>query len=799
MLKKCNSFILFTICLLFFAFFASSCKRCSGNAEEKELIIDLKQETIEVNIGTNIDFSQYITVKYGDTILDFDTNWIELSIGNPAVVGNCTYTISVTHSGKNSSKQFNVQYVENPLHSLQIVIPNEPVRVPVGDATFKVSDYFTVLYGSEELPKSAANIVQKSGDIATIGTIIYEISYTYLGITRHTVLNVEVYRTTDPLLEALEEAINRIYHQFTYTTTFTSEDGVVIVNIETKDGEKNHIVYSYQDTTIEDGFEIYLNKDSNYVYIYTQNQTTGEWKNLPVTHTAWIATDSNGDLYYGNYYPTIQAPNELGLVVDDFEVVDGKIVCKAQKLNIVGKKLMSITSDADEFTKIEITLSDSGNVETIEIAYEGEDEYGEYAITYVISYSAYGTASIILPEAEPEFAKAPDHIDPSTARELTTEEQELFQQYLNQTYTSYEFNYFHTEDEGKYVEYEHAFVSNTLYKILYGYDYQQGYQTNEFGYYYYIDESKRHWAFEENAITKTLSKRELTTQSEVNSLAPYAMLIANLGLKSEWFGFAEGKYVVLSSYLDQVANILLSSPTDTMVAFEVSLNQQNQIDSFYYLVKSDDEYGSFYYEMTYSYASFNAVEVEIPVEGDTTLTNMSSEQQTILLNAFQKDFTNVTVNDELYGTIFYFMGNTIQAYVRTENELVVDTYKIKDGQYYEVTANGEIAIPYLGTYDETTEEGEGFTYFVADANFAAIDMTKVKYNTLTGYYYIEASDVNLSDFLFYYEYGYTFTFFEFLIDENGFLKEIRVGIEYENEVIYYKLISYSDYGSTIVA
>lgn len=799
MLKKRNSVFLFAICILFFAFFVSSCKKDKGNTEKKELTIELKQDTIEVNVGESVDFSQYITVKYGQTILDFDANWVKLTVGNPAVVGSCTYSISVSYDGKNSSKQFVVNVVENPLQSLQIVLPSEPVKVPVGDTTFNVSDYFTVLYGSEELSKLSANVTQKSGDIATIGTMVYEISYTYLGITRQAILNVEVYRATDPLLEALEAALGQVYDQFTYTTTFTSEDGVVIVNIETKDGEKNHIVYSYQDGTTSDEFEIYLNKDSKYVYIYTQDQSTGEWKNLPVTHAAWTATDSNGDLYYANYYPTIQSPSELGLIIDDFEVVDGKIVCKAQNLNIVGKKLMDIASDADEFTKIEIILSDTGNIETIEIAYEGEDEYGAYAITYVMSYTAYGTATISLPEADPEFAKVPDHIDPSLAQALTLEEQELFQQYLDQTYTSYEFDYFHTEDEGKYVEYEHALVSNTLYKILYGYDYQQGYQTNEFGYYYHIDENKRHWVFEENLTTKTLSKRELTTQSEVNSLAPYAMLIANLGLKSEWFGSAEGKYVVLPDYLDEVANILLSSPTDTLIAFEVSLNQQQQIDGFYYLVLSDDEYGSFYYEMIYSYTNFNDTEVEMPIEGASTLANMSSKEQTILTNAFQKDFSNVTVNDELYGTVFYFMGNTIQAYVRTQTELVVDTYQIKDGQYYEVTPDGEIAIPYLGSYDETTEEGEGFTYFVADANFAAIDLAKVKYNHLTGYFYIDASDVNLSNFLFYYDYGYTFTFFEFLVDEAGFLKEIRAGIQYEDEIIYYRLVSYSDYGTTTVA
>ncbi|MCM1259434.1 MAG: hypothetical protein NC182_00630 [Prevotella sp.] len=799
MLKRQNSVFLFAICMLFFAFFVSSCKKNCGKTEKKELTIELKQEVIEVNVGTSIDFSQYVIVKYGETTLDFDDNWVELSVGNPAVVGKCTYTISVSYDGKNSSKQLTVTFIENPLQSLQIVLSSEPVRVPVGDTSFNVLDYFTVLYGSEELSKLSANVVQKSGNIATIGTMVYEISYTYLGITRQAILNVEVYRTTNPLLDALDAALAQIYDQFTYTTTFTSDDGVVIVNIETKDGEKNHIVYSYQDATTTDGFEIYLNKDDKYVYIYTQDQSNGQWRNLPITHAAWAATDSNGDLYYANYYPTIQSPSELGLVIDDFEVVDGKIVCKTQSLNIVGKKLVDIASDTDEFTQIAISLSETGHIEKIEITYEGEDEYGAYAITYVISYSAYHTASITLPEADPEFAKVPEHIDPSIAQTLTIEEQTLFQQYLDQTYTSYEFDYFHTEDEGKYIEYEHAFVSNTLYKILYGYDYQQGYQTNEFGYYYHIDENKRHWVFEEDVITKTLSKRELTTQSEVNSLAPYAMLIANLGLKSEWFGFASGKYVVLTDYLEQVANILLSSPTDTLVAFEVSLNQQHQIDGFYYLVYSDEEYGGFYYEMNYSYTNLNATEVEMPVEGVSTLTYMSNEQQSILTNAFRKDFSNVTVNDELYGTVFYFMGNTIQAYVRTETELVVDTYKIKDGQYYEVTTEGEIAIPYKGSYDETIEEGEGFTYFVADADFSSIDISKVKYNNLTGYFYIEASDVNLSNFLFYYDYGYTFTFFEFLVNETGFLEEIRVGIQYEDEVIYYKLVSYSNYGTTRVS
>lgn len=42
--------------------------------EKKELITELKQDTIEVNVGTSVDFSQYVIVQYGESILDFNSN-----------------------------------------------------------------------------------------------------------------------------------------------------------------------------------------------------------------------------------------------------------------------------------------------------------------------------------------------------------------------------------------------------------------------------------------------------------------------------------------------------------------------------------------------------------------------------------------------------------------------------------------------------------------------------------------------------------------------------------------------------
>lgn len=762
---------------------------CTPKGNEKELTIETTGQ-ISVFVGSTVDWKEYITVKYGSDELNLDNAKIDLILGNPDNVGTCKYRISYTYSGQTKTLEVDVSYVADTTKILRIELSD--ASVAIGE-TIVPLDYVTVYYGTEILDKTKAEVSKIFGDTTQEGVVRYQVSYTYLGQNVTKTLEVTVVDTTDPKLKTLKTALSQVYDSYTFVSKYEIAADSYYVNETSKvEGEdKYQIDYEDSDGTTLDFF-VHLTDEYTYVYNWEGN----EYINYPLTLTQWNSKDDDGNYNYSTYFLNAVSISSLNLSVDDFEIVGEQIVCKESKLDLVGEKLFATGVDGAEFTSIVVTLQGE-HIVKIDAYYDATDMYGDYTGHYSYEFSNFNETKVILPDVDPFFEKAPEHIDPNDAVELNETQKETLSTALLQQYEKYSYSYIYNESNGYNMEKENTIVDGNLYRIGYAYSGYDGYYFDQFNYYFYVDSSERYWIYEVDE-NKNYVATELTTQQQVNSFAPYDTQISDFEFTNSLFGYANGKYVAKPTSLDVIGGLLFDDPESSVIACELEV-VENHVTNLYIVIQVDSATdGLYYYTMEYSYSDFGTTSLTVPVAGTTSLIALDQSLTTTLTNAFGKDYSNVTIYDGIFGSTFYFAGEDVHAYVTDEEgALVIDQYKIVDGKYYEVVDGVLTEILFQGSYDEVTEEGSGFTYFVPVPDFSKVDISKVQYDSLSETYYIKAEDLDISEFCFYYDMGLEILSYEFVLTLDGTIESIQILFNYEGE-IYQGGLEYSDYQTTMV-
>lgn len=706
--------------------------------------------------------------------------------------------LAVTACGE-AKKEYTIEYSEN-------------LTVEVGQ-TINPKDYFTLKLNDEIINNDGANVAVKSGSINQVGTITYVITYeqqnfemTLTVVEKEKPDNPDIKPVENPLLEALKNALVKDYGNSTFTidrsfsgditdsTGQTVKSELTIHEVNYIYNNTYHVVYEDSETS---AFEFYVDKQEDYVYLYRQSADT--WTNTPLTYAQWEAVDYNNEYVYSDYFSGYTAPSAFSLQISEFEIVNNQIQCISSRVDLVGQKIFSLDDDAAKFTSITIEL-ENDYIKTIAGEYVSSDDYGEFTGTIQYSYSHIGTTVVELPSVSPDFAEAPEHIDPARAEALTNAQKNILSQAFATVYTNYEFSYYHNEDNGYLVVFEHDFINQHSYKITQEVSRYGGYEENIYNYYFDIenyDTDRKYYIYESNAL-KQYSKVELTTQDEILSYMPLAFSPSALSLNAAYFGVVGDTYVCTFAGLSSIdASQFTSYANASVISLNVLLNSQGTIEKIEVILKIDGTSGTYYIEESYAYTNINETEVNIPLENTSVLEAMTQEQTTALQSAFQKDFSNVTVYDEYVGSTFYFAGERIKTMVYADY-LVTDYYKIENGKYYEYVNGTYSEIPFHS--DDKSQVS--FDYYLPVPNFSAIDISQVYYNVLDNSYCISIDKVNIAEFLFYFdmaeELKLTFTNIEFILDENGYIKKINIEAYDEDNIYTFGTgLLFTDYGTTV--
>lgn len=652
------------------------------------------------------------------------------------------------------------------------------------------------------------NLAIVSGSVNTVGKIEYSISYD--GQTFSLVLNVvEKEKPTpkpddekDPVLVALETALKKNYDNVTLTIdqTFTgtiqdssgseikSDFSVHEVNYMTVD--QYHIVY---EDTEETNLDFYVDQQAEYVYLYRKSGNV--WQNTPLTYAQWESKDYNGDYFYADYYAKYVSPQSFSLQTSEFKVEDNKAVCTPTRLDLVGQKIFNVNDDNAVFTSITIEVENE-TLKEIVATYDSTDEYGPFSSTIKYSYTNIGSTKIDLPNVEPEFPDAPEHIDPALATPLTELQKQALTHALEYDYNNYEFEYYYNEDNGYYVIQENDSVVGYSYRI---HQAVSGYQNDSYDYYFEIQDvnaDRKYYIYEVDE-NKQYVRTQLTTQQEIINYMPLAVSPAKLSLSVSSFGMVGNQFVCTVDGLNKEVSNFTNLSGASLVSLVITLDTEERVQKIELLTKVDAASGTYYIEESYSYSNIGSAIVEIPTDNTSALEAMTAEQTQALKNAFEDDYSNVTIYDEYMGSTFYFAGNNIKTTVYDNYELITDYYKMENGKYYEYKNEDYVEIPFHSE-DKTAVS---FDYYLPVPNFASVDLSKVSYNNFSHSYYISMSDINIKDFIYYFDVeemlGVTFTGVEFVLDETGKLQKINLeAVDSENTYYVGYGLEYYDYGIT---
>ncbi len=694
-----------------------------------------------------------------------------------------------------SKKEYNIEYVDN-------------LTVEVGQ-NFDPRDYFKILDGTNVIDKYDVNLAIVSGSVNTVGQIEYSISYD--GQTFSLVLNVVEKKNPlpkpdddkDPVLIALEKALKQNYDNVTltvdqaFTGTVLDSSGNEIENdfsiheVNYMNVDKYHIVYEDTDETT---LEFYVDQQEEYVYLYRQSGNA--WQNTPLTYAQWESKDYDGDYVYADYYAKYVSPQSFSLQTSEFKVEGNKAVCIPTRLDLVGQKIFNVSDDNAVFTSITIEVENEV-LKEIAATYDSTDEYGTFTSTIKYTYSNVGSTQIDLPNVEPEFPDVPEHIDPALATPLTELQKQALTHALEYDYTNYEFEYYYNEDDGYYVIQEKDSVVGYSYRI---HQAISGYQNDSYDYYFEIQDvnaDRKYYIYEVNE-NKQYVRTQLTTQQEIINYMPLAVSPAKLSLSVSSFGMVANQFVCTAEGLKKEVSNFTNLSGASLVSLVISLDAEERVQKIELLTKVDAASGTYYIEESYCYSNIGSAAVEIPTENTSVLKDMTEEQKQALKNAFEDDYSNVTIYDEYVGSTFYFAGSNIKTTVYDNYELVTDYYKVENDKYYEYKNGAYVEIPFHS--DDKT--AVSFDYYLPVPNFASVDLTKVSYNDFNHSYYISISDITMKDFIYYFDVeeilGVTFTGVEFVLDETGKLQKINLeAVDSENTYYVGYGLEYYDYGTTL--
>ena len=739
----------------------ASCKTKS-NAE-----VTISAPTPEIPIGELVDWNEYVTVTVnGEKVENPEISWTLVS-GDPAVGGRCRYEITFVYDGETyANGNVFANYVGT-------VITASDFELAIG-ATVDWTSHVRVVVNGQTVQNPAVTWTLISGNPEVEGECTYQISYTNMGHTYTTNGKIRFVTVNSGDVEALSKAFAKVYDSYTFNYKYVEagyEDEAITERdlVQLGDTSVYYIEYydsyyleDYGDVVTDLKYYLTINVKGNLVRYYRDyGEETPDWQYIEMTADEFV------DNYYDNYAPYAFVCSDVSdLSAVYFEKTSSNTYkCKSQFLNDVADIIFGVNTDEQTYTSIVITLDNNGDVASIEGKYIifAVDGYAveDREATVTFSWSNYDSTTVTLPNAteyvEPPL-EPPVHIDPNEGVELTEEQKTALQQALDKAYESIAYQFI--SDKGSW------------YAFIYG----DGKYTQSMSYDNYAEE---YWIYDWLLYAETYSilTNKLTDQAceawelwgsngsylhMPNLNASYMAFsnyvgIADFAFTADMFGYVEdlGLYVVrpdkISALADKFTGVIdvedLSSFAIT--TFTLRIDDNGNVKEWYMLADCYDESGDeLYWEFSFGYSDFGNVTISALVDAvPQPDADVTGEQLAALEQALAADYSNVTVKENVLSKEFRIVNSDIQNIYQQYGDTYVEQYKIVDGMYYLVNAQGSL------TEISRTGDENSFEYNVLTFHFDALNTSNVRYDSNLGCYYIDVTalaDFDINEFAFYW-------------------------------------------------
>lgn len=757
--------------------------------------VTIVPEALTLDKGTAVDWKGHVTVTVNDNQIDNpDITWT-LTEGDDKAAGTCKYTISFVYNDKEYTCDGIVTFVEETVRLL-LIGPSDIIQLTVGD-NINWSTYVKAYLDNKEVAATLTATL-KSGDENEEGTCVYEISCEQDGETAKTQVSVRYVAAEEDNsdLEALKALFAKEYDSYKFTYYYYEVGNEQYYIRETDKVIMSatslwQIDYEFVDAdetgaavTSDLLYYISFNDSADDIRLYFEYSTDNGkvWQYHPFSYSA----------DYLSYYDYLPYSFMFSEISDDvlyswFEkVADNKYAAKQDFIKSVAQGIFEQYDDNQTYTSIEIT-TDGENITQVVGRYtindtvidESTGEEQQVSIDAVIEYtwSDFDNASFTLPEAT-EYVpvnenERPEYVDPTTATELTTEQQTALAEALIKTYESYTCMYFNDKGDMNYF-YAGMFTLTPTASYVYEYELAQ-----------YLD-----WIIEENEEEYFFSKISDTNsdiwmiidaqgdfikysnQSLAITVWDPSIFVSEFGFTADMFGYADGTYVVMPDKIEQLT-AKISEVLDIdgltkfeILSFEIKMDSNKNVTEWRFVADCIESGDAYYWDLTFDFSEFNSAEIKLPNGNFDNLEDLTDEQQTELNQALNADYSNVTILDCIDDYTMYIVGDNTSVRGVYKNEQFEELYTIENGKYFEVDADGVATEITKADYDE----------WVLNYDFTQIDVTKVKYDTVQQAYYISAEDIDKDAFALYFKgfygtdadndnYEYVVTAFSFEIDE----------------------------------
>lgn len=721
--------------------------------------------TPDVVIGTAIDFKQYVTVYVDNQPYDDATLSAQVVKGDPNEVGLCTYEVSCEYEGKTYSTQVVVRYHENQQTDPDVVI------MLLAQSVFAVGDSINwddaiIVYANGMLESNVELSARLTdGEENKEGECKYDVTAIYNGNPYTQSFTVKYYN--EPVnpndLALLAELFAKEYDSYLFVYHYYevgAEDYYIHEVDKVSLGATTVWQVNYEDVSVGANGDVTQSLD----YFFTLNEDSLEvavYRNYGEDEDDWRYTKYsllNGG--FENYIPMAFLLSDVNTDLSYkwfVKVDDTHFAANSALLQEVAEVLFGV-NDGETYTSIVITTDGThitsvrGEYTTVgQLASTGEDVTFDSVVEF--TWSGFGATTVTLPEAT-EYVPAddrevPEYVDPTSAEELTTEQQTALTEALDKTYTSITLEYSNDKGDMYYRYFGKLMLTPTL-------SYTFSRQLGQYKDWVLSDETMEVFCKKLTADTCDVWLI-LNEQGDFMKYSKYActltqfadcILIRDFGLTADMFGYVDGLYVILPDKLDELttklgAAIALDNYSSFQVlSFTIELDGNGNVTEWRLVADcTATDNKTFYWDLSFSYSAFDATTVTLPDASLNDLQDVTAAQKTELSAAFGADYSNVTINDNVNNATMYFVGEDVTVKGVDENgEPFTDVYKLSGGKYYEVVG---------GIEDEITKAD--FDYYVLSFDFSLINVDDVQYDAAKQVYYIAASALSADDFVFYYK------------------------------------------------
>lgn len=659
-------------------------------SDEKVVSMSINQRVFSV--GEQIDWNAVVTVYVDNLLVTNPVLSAELKSGNPSVDGEeCTYTVTLTlDDGATSSKDFVVRYFNEPVNPTDVTLLQTLFAKDYDSYTF-VYNYYEV--GNEQY------YMRETDKVVYGATSLWQVNYEDVNIS--------------------SSGSGTVTSHFDYYLTVNSAADLIRVYLEYGSGDESEWKYSNYSSDQIESFYLYL------PMAFTFHDVSAD-----LSYKWFVKED---DTHYAANSVFLQEIAEVLFGVNENETYTS-IVIITDGNNITGVRAEYTTRD---------TVIDQQTGESTQVVIESVIE---------LTWSDFDETTVTLPQATEyvptDEREVPEYVNPTTAEDLTAEQQTALTEALNKTYESISLIYSNDKGEMNYY-YEGKFMlTPTL-------SYSFNRELAQYKDWVISDETQEIYCKKLNALTcdvwLIVSEngdfiKYPSYAATLTSFTSY-ILVKDFNLTADMFGYVDGVYVIKPGKIDELkakfdAVIDLSELTKCdVLSFTIKLDDDGNVIEWRLVADCATDSDSFYWDLTYAYCDFDSTTVTLPDTSLDSLQAVTPEQTEKLNAALGADYSNVTIDDLVNKFTMYFAGEDVMVIGYDDNGApVTDVYKVRGGKYYEILGGNEVEI--------TKAE---FDYYVLSFGFAQIDVSKVKYDTEKNVYYISAADVNVDEFALYYK------------------------------------------------